>query len=98
MPPLPVDLLIAVRVLLALVFLVAGAGKLGHRVELEGVIANYRVLPRMLAGPFARVLGPVEILIGLALSSLERRAVDLPITPLPSEPVLPRLEQTLEAG
>lgn len=67
MPPLPVDLLIAVRVLLALVFLVAGAGKLGHRVELEGVIANYRVLPRMLAGPFARVLGPVEILIGLAL-------------------------------
>ena len=39
-----------------------------------------------------------EILIGLALSSLERRAVDLPIAPLPSEPVLPRLERTLEAG
>jgi len=64
---MPVDALIALRLLLALVFLVAGAGKLGHREELEGVIANYRVLPRALAGPFSRVLGPLEILIGLAL-------------------------------
>ncbi len=39
-----------------------------------------------------------EILIGLALSSLERRAVDLPIAPLPPEPVLPRLERALAAG
>ena len=67
MPQVPVDALIALRVLLALVFLVAGAGKSGHREELEGVIANYRVLPRALAGPFSRVLGPLEILIGLAL-------------------------------
>ena len=67
MPQLPVDALIALRMLLALVFLVAGAGKLGHREELEGVIANYRVLPRPLAGALSYVLGPVEVLIGLAL-------------------------------
>lgn len=67
MPQPPADLLIALRVLVALVFLVAGTGKLGHRVELEGVIANYRVLPRALAGPLARVLGPLEILLGLGL-------------------------------
>ena len=61
------DALIALRVMLALVFLVAAAGKFGHREELEGVIANYRVLPRPLAGALSYVLGPVEVLIGLAL-------------------------------
>jgi hypothetical protein len=67
MPSLPVDALLALRVLLALVFLVAGAGKLGAREELEGVIANYRVLPRALAAPISHLLGPLELLIGLAL-------------------------------
>jgi predicted dehydrogenase len=36
-----------------------------------------------------------ELLIGMALSSLERRRVDIPITPLPITPVLPRLQQAL---
>ena len=67
MPQLPVDGLIALRVMLALVFLVAAVGKFGHREELEGVIANYRVLPRPLAGALSYVLGPAEVLIGLAL-------------------------------
>ena len=38
-----------------------------------------------------------EILIGLALSSLERRAIDLPIACLPAEAVLPRLARALES-
>ena len=38
-----------------------------------------------------------ELLIGMALSSLERRQVDIPITPLPTVPILPRLQHALEA-
>lgn len=41
-PVLPADALIALRVLLALVFLEAAWGKIRHWVVLEGVIANYR--------------------------------------------------------
>lgn len=37
----------------------------------------------------------LELLMGIALSSLERRRVDLPITPLPTDSVLTRLESTL---
>lgn len=40
----------------------------------------------------------LELLIGMALSSLERRQVELPITPIPSTPVLRRLEQALTAA
>lgn len=63
----PPDVAIALRVVLALVFLLAAAGKIRHRPELEGVIANYRVLPRALAAPLSRVLAPIEALIGIAL-------------------------------
>jgi predicted dehydrogenase len=38
-----------------------------------------------------------ELLTGMLLSSLERRKVDLPITPLPAEPILRRLERVLTA-
>jgi predicted dehydrogenase len=38
-----------------------------------------------------------EILIALALSSLERRRVDLPLVPVPAESVLARLEKALSA-
>jgi predicted dehydrogenase len=38
-----------------------------------------------------------ELLIGMGLSSLERRQVEVPITPLPTVPVLERLQQTLDA-
>jgi uncharacterized membrane protein len=64
---LPEDALISLRVLLALVFLSAGAGKLRHREVLEGVIANYRVLPRALVPLLSHTLAPVELLIGIAL-------------------------------
>lgn len=64
--------------------------------------AFYRALAEWLDAP-ARVhpssaetaYDGFEILIGLALSSLERRAVDLPISPVPTEPVLARLERAL---
>ena len=34
-----------------------------------------------------------ELLVGMALSSLERRKVDMPITPLPASPILSELER-----
>ena len=37
-----------------------------------------------------------ELLIGMALSSLERRKVTIPIEPIPQQPVLPRLKDALE--
>jgi predicted dehydrogenase len=36
-----------------------------------------------------------ELLIGMGLSSLERRQIEMPITPLPTVPVLERLQQAL---
>lgn len=39
-----------------------------------------------------------ELLIGMALSSLERRKVDLPIDALPPHPILPRLKDALRQG
>lgn len=50
-----------------LIFLTAGIEKLRHRAVLSGVIANYRILPEPLV-PLASVLmGPVELMLGLAL-------------------------------
>lgn len=50
-----------------LIFLVAGAEKLRHRRLLPGVIANYRIVPAALAAPLATLLGPLEIVLALAL-------------------------------
>lgn len=64
---LPADALIALRVLLGLVFLEAAWGKMRHWTVLEGVIANYRLLPAMLVKPATWLLPPSEALLGLAL-------------------------------
>jgi hypothetical protein len=58
---------IAIRALVGLVFLTAAWGKLRHRLEFQGVVANYRLLPDALVVPFATVLPPVEALIGALL-------------------------------
>lgn len=58
---------VAGRVLVALVFLQAAIGKLRHWPALEGVIANYRILPAALARPAALALPPVELCLGAAL-------------------------------
>ena len=41
------------RICLGLVFITAALGKLKHGRLFEGVIANYRILPRKAAGPGA---------------------------------------------
>jgi hypothetical protein len=58
---------LAGRVLVALVFLQAAIGKLRSWRALEGVIANYRIVPAGLARPAALALPPVELGLASAL-------------------------------
>src|SRR5271165_909367 len=58
---------IAVRTLIALVFLTAAIGKMRHWAVFQGVVANYRLLPDALGAPFAYCLPPFEMLLGAAL-------------------------------
>jgi hypothetical protein len=63
----PADFVVAVRTLIALVFLAAAAAKMRHWTVFPGIVANYRLLPPFLVGPVAIVLPPVEAAIGAAL-------------------------------
>jgi uncharacterized membrane protein YphA (DoxX/SURF4 family) len=60
---------LAARVLGALVFASAAVGKLRHRHELAGVVANYRIVPRRLAAPVAWTTVGLEILVAFSLAS-----------------------------
>lgn len=54
----------AVRVLLGLVLLVAGALKVGHFADLAAAIATFRLLPGAIVAPLAIVLPFLELLLG----------------------------------
>ena len=58
---------IALRTVAGLLFLEAAAGKLRDRAGFEGVVANYRIAPGVLAAPVAWVLPPIEIVLAVAL-------------------------------
>jgi uncharacterized membrane protein YphA (DoxX/SURF4 family) len=60
---------LAARLLGALVFAAAVAGKMKHRHELAGVVANYRLLPEPLAAPVAWMIVGLECLAVLLLVS-----------------------------
>jgi hypothetical protein len=60
-------LLIAVRLLLAMMFLSAAVGKMRHWRVFEGVVANYRLLPATISRLVAYALPPAEALLALAL-------------------------------
>jgi len=61
------ELALAVRCLVALVFLTAAVGKVRHRLAFEGVVANYRLVPEFAVPAFALLLPPVETAIAAAL-------------------------------
>jgi len=63
------EMFVAVRTLVALVFLSAAVGKLRHRLALQGVIANYRLVPDALVKPIAYLLPPAEALLAIWLVS-----------------------------
>jgi len=61
------EAIIAVRTLIALIFLSAAVGKMRNWQIFRGVVANYRLLPPVLVGPVTYVLPPAEAAIGAAL-------------------------------
>jgi hypothetical protein len=61
------EIALAIRVLVALVFLNAAMGKIRHRVAFQGVVANYRLLPEITVQVFALLLPVVEAAVGGAL-------------------------------
>jgi len=67
MSPAFSEVQIAVRTLIALVYLTAAIGKMRHWEVFQGVVANYRLLPDVLVAPFAYCLPPFEALLGAAL-------------------------------
>jgi uncharacterized membrane protein YphA (DoxX/SURF4 family) len=67
MSPAFSEVQIAVRTLIALVYLTAAVGKMRHWAVFQGVVANYRLLPDVLVAPFAYCLPPFEALLGATL-------------------------------
>ena len=65
--PAMTEIAMTIRVLVALVFLTAAYGKFRHWTVLQGVVANYRLLPEVLVAPAAYLLPPVEAMLGAAL-------------------------------
>src|SRR5215472_11077697 len=58
------------RVCLGLVFITAAIEKLRSGAVLEGVVANYRILPRALVAPVSATLPWVELVLGGTLLTL----------------------------
>ncbi|MGW8201948.1 MauE/DoxX family redox-associated membrane protein [Sphingomonas bisphenolicum] len=58
---------LAASIAIGLLFLAGGVDQWRHRALLPGVIANYRLLPRRLIMPVARLLPVVEVATGAAL-------------------------------
>jgi hypothetical protein len=54
------EIALAVRILMALVFMTAAIGKIRHRLAFQGVAANYRLLPGIVVPAFAWLLPPAE--------------------------------------
>jgi hypothetical protein len=63
----PAETVIAIRIAVALVFLLAAIGKLRHIAVFHGVVSNYRVLPGVLVRPAAYGLPAAEAIIGAVL-------------------------------
>ncbi len=61
------EIALAIRVLVALVFLTGALGKIRHRLAFQGVVANYRLLPDIAVPAFARLLPLVETAVAAAL-------------------------------
>src|SRR5690349_20975155 len=64
---------VAGRICVGPVFVLAAAQKAQHWRIFSAVLANYRLLPPALVAPFAIVLPPAEMLVGLLLLSAQFR-------------------------
>ena len=61
------EIALAIRVLMALVFLTAALGKIRRRLAFQGVVANYRLMPESAVPVFALLLPLVEAAVAAAL-------------------------------
>jgi hypothetical protein len=67
-------LLLAARLALACIFLTAAVGKLRHLTVFEGVLANYRLLPRWAVAPVHLLLPLAELAVGAGLIAMPQLA------------------------
>ena len=67
---LTAPLLLAARIAVACIFLTAAVGKLRHLTVFEGVLANYRLLPRWAVAPTHVLLPLAELAVGVGLIAL----------------------------
>jgi putative oxidoreductase len=58
---------LALRLILGAIFIVAGASKVGHAAEFAAQIAAFRILPTAVIAPMALVLPFFELLLGAYL-------------------------------
>jgi hypothetical protein len=61
------EIALAIRVLVALVFLSAAFGKARHRLAFQGVVVNYRLIPEIAVPAFALLLPLVEAALAAGL-------------------------------
>ncbi len=71
---LTAPLLLAARIVVACIFLMAAVGKLRHLTVFEGVLANYRLLPRWAIAPAHVLLPLAELAIGIGMIAMPRFA------------------------
>jgi hypothetical protein len=68
------ELAVAIRILVALIFLAAALGKMRHWLAFQGVLANYRLLPENLIAPLSYLLPPTEAVLAVWLAADFRSA------------------------
>ena len=56
--------ILILRVVIGVIFIVAGAAKVGHAAEFAAQIAGFRILPQVVIAPMALALPFLEILLG----------------------------------
>jgi hypothetical protein len=61
------EIALAIRTLVALVFLSAALGKLRNRLAFQGVVANYQLLPESIVPLFTLLLPPLEAIVAATL-------------------------------
>jgi hypothetical protein len=61
------EIALAIRVLVALVFMTAALGKVRHHLAFLGVVANYRLMPEIAVSAFSLLLPAVEAAVAAAL-------------------------------
>lgn len=57
-------LVLVLRLVLGAIFIVAGAGKIGHATDFAAQIAGFRILPEPAIAPLALMLPFLELLLG----------------------------------